>query len=228
MNDDTFPLAMAYGGREKSYRWQEPVPYPANWQVGTNNQRISEDICVWANALLPLSKDDKNFFCPATPIRHLDGIDYRIQRPLPAAMTYVYNGLLHQLPRSLAENQEETGFFWEGMGRITINGYFFSSPTLVCTPQTECRFDRGTRPAFLRPLFTMNIHKNGFCFITIAGSARMEKLSKSRVFSEATTDGVVQKWRSSGGFPIPFRPNGTGGSGESAAFLPWVVSHSAQ
>lgn len=211
-NDARLPLALSYDTKNRRYRSNEPASYPAPWLIETGPRLIAENLAVWVNSTLPYAIDDKNFFCPSTEIIHLPGLMYRISRPLPAAMTYTYNGLLHQLPVSEVADRSQTIVVWEGMGCTSLNGFAFSSPMLDCETGV-CNSETVKTAHLFRPLRTMLVHKQSFTAVYLdERAAAIEVGSDKDPFIYEGVAGRAEAYWTENGVPPMFRskPGGPG------------------
>lgn len=212
-NDATLPFAFPWNEKRKAFDILRPAPYPAAWLMGRDEQDVKQDLSSWVNSTLPFARDDKNFFCPATEIIHLPNFEYRMTRPLPAAMTYTFNGLLHRYPLAKIPDKPAAILAWEGLGNISLNGFATSNPAMMCSAFEKCIFgvDGVERVGMFIPLGDMRVHLNRFTAVFVDGHAAKEMPAatgdKLVPFGSLDSRGIPQTWFCGKLYPPIFRPD---------------------
>jgi hypothetical protein len=206
-SDDRLPLAFAFDASKAEYRWRTPVAYPAAWSKLRTPDGVAADMAVWANTTLPYSTNDKNYLCPSTELIHLPGVNYMMARPLPAAMSYAYNGLLHQYALASVANKGDVPLLWEGLGSVSLNGFAFSIPSFDCRRESPVWAANGARGEMIRPLRPTDCHREKYTFAYVDGHAGLVSTRDDGIYFGRREDGTPSGWLSTGGFPTRFRPD---------------------
>lgn len=152
-SDNTFALAMPSDG----VRWLPRTP-----ASGINS--------FWANAIRRYAPDSTYYICP---IAEADA-------STAPALSYAYNGYLHQYPASEVADPPSAILLWEGFGKLPNYSDWFSNPSLACGPVSEpCIFNTGSDPKgiYIMPQAnTMWVHGRGANFLLADGHAQWRRL----------------------------------------------------
>lgn len=211
-HDEQFPLAFGFVEGRWWFQYYHATPHywvdndpESSWQIMSRVQ--------WSNALQPYVKSYAVYTCPAGPPKRVRGAEafYAVPRTPYASVSYTYNGLLHTYPLAQVRAPAQLPLFWEGLGKVRLEGFSFSNPALRCSRTDQpCRYapcsgqQHYPRGMMFLPEGTMWIHAQGAVFAFADGSAKWRRLGAQ--IRPATTDPATDPFMlyNDDGTPIAF------------------------
>lgn len=197
-HDEHFPLAYGFAeGRwwfqhyhATPHTWVDPDPL-SPWQVMSRVQ--------WSNSIQPYVKNYEVYTCPAGFPKRVRGAEQFYANPQAryASVSYTYNGLLHAYPIGQVRFVAQVPLFWEGLGKVRLEGFSFTNPAMRCNfPDRPCRYSPCSgqqhypRGIMFLTEGTMWIHAKGAVFAFTDGSAKWRRVGAQTqpAFTDPNTD----------------------------------------
>jgi prepilin-type processing-associated H-X9-DG protein len=227
--DERMPFAF---GRASDGRWlwnySHAVPY--DWRSDSVALH-SAYAMAWANTILPYLPERSAetpsrsglLLCPSIQPQRLRGVNYAAAQRRPIAVSYTYNGLLHQLELTQVADPALVPSLWEGHGRGAGYGFSISNPVLRCDrPELPCvyqpRSSTGSCPiqsTMFAPMGSFWIHPQGASFAFVDGHVAWRRLglvvgsatdSNYDPYTGYNESGIPQYYWWDGCHPWLFRP----------------------
>lgn len=133
--DEQYPLGFS---RDPNGTWNTGA-YIATPNTWVPNDTL--DAAVWSNSVQPYIKNLQMYQCPDGASTEVSTGAYSSALGARAQMTYAFNGLLSTLSEAGVNAVAVTPLIWEGAGKVAIDGYAITSPTLYCpNPNAGCTY----------------------------------------------------------------------------------------
>lgn len=122
----------------------EVMPVPPDWVGGATSSQKRQFSAFWANSLQPFFKNYEVLHSPASSTRDPvlgDTIPSLPGASVSVAVSYTYNGLLHEYESAAVARPASLAIVWEGQGRQALRGAGRVTPLLACPDPTEpCKY----------------------------------------------------------------------------------------
>ncbi|MCH8274939.1 MAG: DUF1559 domain-containing protein [Armatimonadetes bacterium] len=194
--DQRFPLAVTLDVAAGTYRTGEFSEFPNAWRSSQTGARHAENRTHWSSAIYPYIENHGIYACPSGADDRLPGVpDYGSPLVPPRYVSYTYNGLLHSYPASSVAAPDDLPLFWEGLGKVRVEGFAVSSPQLNCTDLgAVCFYVPGSAPGgtLMPNLRSQWVHNKGVIFTFVRTGAKFRRLGAQ--VQPLTTDRLRDPW----------------------------------